>query len=225
VDEANRRVEVARTSAGLARKKLADTVLRSPFDGVVARRLVNPGEYVRAGTPAFQVVNVAPLKFRGEVPERYVPDVKLGDPVTAVSSAVPGPSLTGRIVRIGPSVTVETRSFPIEAELENPEGAVKPGTFCRLSILTGTRVRALVVPESAVVLFAGNPRVFLARDGKAAETPIEVAGRDGDRVVVASGLSAGDPVIATGANLLVDGKAVEIRAPASPPAPPEGDAR
>ena len=63
VDESNRRLEVARTSAGLARKKLADTVLRSPFDGFVARRLVNPGEYVRAGTPAFQVVNVAPLKL------------------------------------------------------------------------------------------------------------------------------------------------------------------
>ena len=83
LEDVRRRLDVARAAADLARKKLTDTVLRAPFDGSVGKRLINAGEYVRTGTQAFYVVRLNPLKFKGDVPERYAPDVKTGDTVIA----------------------------------------------------------------------------------------------------------------------------------------------
>jgi len=211
LDESRRRLDVARTAMDLAEKKLSDTTLRAPFDGKVAQRFVNLGEYVRLGTPAFQLVRISPLKFKGDVPEHYSADVKVGDPVEAFSESFPGRSLKGKVVRISPSISVDSRAFPIEAEIENPSEGVKPGTFAKLSILTGTAEQALTVPDTAVSEFAGNPRVFVVQDGKARERIITIAGRIRDRVIAATGLKPGETVIAAGLDLLTDGQPVTIR--------------
>lgn len=211
LDESRRRVAAAKAAAELARKKLVDTTLKAPFDGKVARRLVNPGEYVRTGTPAFQIVRVSPLKFKGDVPERYTADVRIGALVEASVEALPGRPLAGKIVRIGPQVLVETRSFPIEAEVENPDESLKPGSFAKLSILTGRSGAVLTIPDTAVTEFAGNPRVFVVEGGKAKERIVELAGRSRDRFIVAKGLGAGDKVIAAGLDLVTDGMPVASR--------------
>ena len=211
LDEARRRLDVARSTLDLAKKKVADTSLRAPFDGVVAKRLVNLGEYVRIGTPAFQVVRVTPLKLRTDVPERYISDVAVDDEVTVSGEAVPNGVLKGRVARIGPSVATDSRSFPIEAEIDNPGGSVKPGTFVTVSILTRTQSEAITVPESAVTLFAGNPRVFVADGAVARERVIETAGKVLNRVIVAKGLKAGEQVVSTGIDLLSDGRSISVR--------------
>ncbi len=211
VDEGRRRLDVMRTAADLARKKLADTSVKAPFDGAIARRYANGGEYVRLGNPAFQVVRAVPLKFKGDVPERYAADVRIGDPVTASSESFAGRTLAGKISRIGASVAVDTRSFPFEALIDNPDGAVKPGTFARVSILTSVKTKGVTIPESAIVQFAGNPRVFVVVEGKVRERVVELGTKKGDRVMVLKGVAAGDRVVTTGASLLADGTAVAIR--------------
>jgi membrane fusion protein, multidrug efflux system len=211
VDEGRRRLDVARTAADLARKKLADTSVKAPFDGRIARRFANAGEYVKIGAAAYQVVRAEPLKFKGDVPERYAADVRIGDPVTAASESFPGHPLSGKVSRIGPSVAVDSRSFPVEAEIANPDGAVKPGTFVRVSILIAGTTKGVLVPESAVVQFAGNPRVFIVAGGKVQERVVELGAKSGDRVMVLKGVSAGESVATTGASLLADGTAVAVR--------------
>lgn len=218
VDEAARRQAVARATLDLARKALADTRLRAPFDGVVAKRLVHAGEFVRVGTPAFHLVRVTPLKLTADVPERHVTTVKVGDAVTVAGDALGGRTLTGRIVRIGPAVSETTRAFPIEAEVENPDGTVKPGSFARASIQTGVQSEAITVLESAVLLFSGNPRVFVVREDTVQERVIEVAGRVRDRVVIGKGLTDGERVVITGVELLSDGQRIVVRDQATVPA-------
>jgi len=210
-DEAQRKLDVARAAADLARKKLADTVLRAPFDGSVGKRLVNQGEYVRSGTAAFFLVCINPLKFKGDVPERFAADVHTGDHVRAYTEASDNQSLVGTIVRVGPSVFSDTRSFPVEAEIDNSQGMVKPGSFARVSILTRTLHNVLTIPESAVVSFAGNPRVFVVQEGKARERVIEMEGKLRDKVLVTRGLAGGERVIVSGAELLADGQPVKVR--------------
>jgi membrane fusion protein (multidrug efflux system) len=212
LDDAKRRLDVAGAAADLARKKLLDTSLKAPFDGFVSRRMVNAGEYIRAGTAAFHVVMTTPLKFRGDVPERHVYDVRKGDEVLAyIEARGEEEPLKGRIARVGASVALDTRSFPVEAEVENPAGAIKPGTFARLSILTKTMNDALTIPESAISFFAGNPRVFVIRDGRAQERVIMTGGKVRDRVLVTGGLKAGEKVAASGVELLTEGRAVQVR--------------
>jgi len=210
-DEAKRRLEFAKASAEYATDKLEDTSLRAPFDGLVAKRMINLGEYVRTGTPAYQIVMTSPLKFRGEVPERYTEDVKPDNEVMAYVESRRGEPLHGKIVRIGASVNAVTRSFPIEAKIENPDNVIKPGTFSRLSILTATFQDALTVPESGVTFFAGNPKVFVLSDGKAIERAIEIEGKSKDRYIITKGLAAGEVIATSGVGLLSDGNLITIR--------------
>jgi len=211
LEDVLRRLDVARATADLARKKLQDTTLRAPFDASVGKRLINAGEYVRTGTQALYLVRLNPLKFKGDVPERYAPDVKIGDQVVAYPESSSQMPVRGKIIRIGPSVYNDSRSFPIEAEIPNEEGAIKPGTFARLSILTRTIDNTLTVPENAVFSFAGSPRAFVIENGKAREQAIETEGKIKDRVMVAKGLREGEKVAITGVELLSDGQAVTIR--------------
>ncbi len=211
MDENRRKLDVASAAADLARKKLADTVLRAPFDGAVGKRLVNSGEYVRSGSAAFYLVRLNPIKFRGDVPERYSGDVHKDDHVLAYTDAGRDYSFPGTIVRVGPSVASDSRSFSVEAEIDNSENKIKPGSFARVSILTQKVDTMLTVPETAVTTFAGTPRVFVAKDGKAVERVIEKAGKMRDRVLVAKGLAEGEQVVTTGVELLTDGKPITIR--------------
>jgi membrane fusion protein (multidrug efflux system) len=211
LDENRRRLEVARTAADLARKKVADTSLIAPIDGMVSKRLINVGEYVRIGTPAFQIVRTTPLKLKADVPERYVSNVTIGSAVTVEYEALRDKPLTGTVVRVSPIVAVDSRSFPIEAQIENPKGSVKPGTFARASVMIAKPEKALVVPEAAVASFAGTPRVYVFQDGKAHERVIEVSGKNKGRFIVTKGLSQGEKVIVTGLESLADGRPVVAR--------------
>ena len=211
VDEGRRRLEVAKAAADLAAKKFADTTLRAPFAGTIAKRLVNAGEYIRVGTPAFMIVNADPIKLKGDVPERFASDVKVGDEVQIFIAANPAVPVVGKIVRVGPSVALDSRSFPIEARVDNADGKLKAGSFARASIRTSTIDDALTIPERAVFTFAGNPRVFVVDGGKAHEQPIEIAGKSLDKVLVGKGLNAGQKVAASSVELLTDGRAVTVR--------------
>lgn len=211
LDESRRRQGIARANAELTAKQLRDTTLRAPIDGLVSRRMVNLGEYVRVGTPAFALVGTSQLKLRADVPERYASDVKAGDPVEAVFEAFSGQVLQGEVVRIGPAVATDTRSFPIEARFENSDRRVKPGTFAKATIRTGTEEQSVTVPEAAVATFAGNPRVFVVEEEKALERPIEIAGRYQDRIMVAKGLAAGETVVSSGVDMLSNGVKVTSR--------------
>jgi len=210
LDEAKRKLDVARATADLARKKFSDTILRAPFDGSIAKRFINAGEYIRSGASAFYVVRIHPIKFKGDVPERYAGDVHRDDHVLAYTESSTL-SLPGTIVRVGPSVTSDSRSFPVEAEIDNSEGRIKPGSFARVSILTRKLQNVLTVPEAAVFTFAGNTRVFVVKDGAAQERIIETSGKLRDRVLVIKGLSAGEKIVTTGVELLTDGKPVIVR--------------
>lgn len=210
-DDAARRVDVARVTLDTAKKKLADTELKAPFDAVVAKRLVNEGEYVRTGSAIFHLVRISPLKFRGEVPERYAPLVKNGIPVTVMPASVPGTSAQGTIRRVSPLIAADNRSFPIEAEVPNGDLKIKSGTFatCRI-LLPGSEV-VVVIPEKALVTFAGTDKVFVFENGKIKERLVTVADRRAGKVLIAQGLSVGEQVVVSASESLYDGMAAAPR--------------
>jgi multidrug efflux pump subunit AcrA (membrane-fusion protein) len=197
---AQRRSEVA-----LARQQLEDTTLESPIEGVVRERHVFAGEYRAAGTPVVTVVRQHPLRLQLSVPEREALAVR---PSQAVRVTVEGdPNVyEGRVVRLSPAITEGSRTLPIEAEVPNPRGELRPGTFARAEIVT-SRETALVVPASALVTFAGVEKVLTVKDGKAAEARVRTGRREGSRIEITEGLRPGDVVILEPGNL-VDGAPV-----------------
>jgi membrane fusion protein (multidrug efflux system) len=112
------------------------------------------------------------------------------------------------VVRLSPSIAEGTRTLAIEAAVPNPDGQLRPGSFARAEIVVD-EATALVVPHSAVIVFAGVEKVMTVEEGAARERRIRTGGRVGDRVEVLDGLTAGTLVITSGGNL-ADGAPVTI---------------
>jgi RND family efflux transporter MFP subunit len=199
---AQRRSEIA-----IARQQLDDTMLRSPIDGVVRERSVFAGEYRSAGTPVLTVVKQHPLRLQLSVPERSSSTVRVGQRVI-VTVEGDGTAHEGRVSRVSPSILEGTRTLPIEAEVPNTAGRLRPGTFAKADIVTADNP-ALVVPLSALVVFAGVEKVLVVKDGKAHEQRVRTGLRVGDRVELLDGVAPGDVVILTPGGL-ADGSPVSI---------------
>jgi RND family efflux transporter MFP subunit len=199
---AQRRSEVA-----IARQQLDDTTLRSPIDGIVRERLVFAGEYRSAGTPIATIVRQHPLRLQLAVPERAATSLRVGQ---TVHVTVEGDTTAhqGRVSRVSPSIAEETRTLPVEAEIPNESGRLRPGTFAKAEIITDNSP-ALVVPQSALVVFAGVEKLLVVKDGKVHEQRIRTGARTGDRVEVLDGVSPGDVIILTPGGL-ADGSPVTI---------------
>lgn len=196
-----------RSELALARQQLEDTVLRSPIDGVIRARMAFAGEFRAAGTPIATVVRQDPLRLQLAVPERSASDVRAGQVVRVI---VEGEADVheGTVVRLSPSIAEGTRTLAIEASVPNPDAHLRPGTFARADIVV-SETRALVVPESAVIVFAGVEKVMTVEDGTAHERRIRTGARTGDRIEVLDGLSDGAVVIVNGGSI-ADGAAVTI---------------
>ncbi len=215
LDDAKFAAQQLRAAADLARKKYADTELRAPFSGAIARRLVSTGEYVKVGQPLFQVVALDPLKLTGEVPERYLADVKVGDPLEAYVDAFPNETFVGKLSRMSPTVNPQSRAFSIEARFAagSRKGVrLKPGVFARAVLRLGRAENALAVPQAAVATFAGVSRIFVLEGGTAHEHPVEIGARlaDDHVVVRGQGLAVGQRVAVAGVARLAEGVPVSI---------------
>lgn len=196
-----------RSELALARQQLDDTVLRSPIDGVVRERLVFAGEYRSAGTPIATVVRQHPLRLQLAVPERSSTTLRAGQRVR-VSVEGDADVHEGRVIRVSPSIAEGTRTLPVEAEIPNTSGRLRPGTFAKAEIVTAENA-GLLVPQSSLVVFAGVEKVLVVKDGKAHEQRVRTGQRVGDRVEIIEGLNVGDSVIVSPGGL-ADGSPVSV---------------
>lgn len=211
-------IETARTRQGLlaqrkselaiARQQLADSRLTAPFDGAIRDRIANVGDYVAAGTPVAVLVRVHPLRLRLAVPEREAAGVKVGQPVELTVEGDPVRH-TGRVARISPAISEENRTLLVEAEVPNPGGGLRPGSFARAEIVVQASDPAVLVPASAIVSFAGIDKVIGVEDGKAVEKRVKTGRRSGERVEIVDGVKAGERVVLEPGNL-VTGEAVRV---------------
>ncbi|HEY5996512.1 MAG TPA: efflux RND transporter periplasmic adaptor subunit, partial [Candidatus Deferrimicrobiaceae bacterium] len=198
VEEIHNRIELLaerRSSLALAKQQLADTELRSPIDGAVRARQASVGVYLAEGAPVVALVRVHPLRLRVSVPERDASSIRVGQPVR-VHPEGDAAEHTGRITRISPAIQELNRTLAIEAELPNPGGRLRPGTFARAEIEVAAPSPTVLVPSSAIVSFAGIEKVMGVKDGKAVERRVRTGRRSGDRIEILEGLAAGDPIVA-----------------------------
>jgi RND family efflux transporter MFP subunit len=212
LDEARNRQAILaqrRSELEIARQQLADSVLHAPISGMVQNRNANVGQYLAAGAPIVTIVQMNPLRLRTAVPEREARTVRAGQPVRVVVEGAPGIH-DGRVARISPSFDEANRTLLVETQVSNARGILRPGAFARAEVVVSSGQRALVVPPSAVVAFAGIERVFTVTDGKAAEKRVKTGRRTDEGVEILEGISAGDQVVLSPGNM-THGESVSIR--------------
>lgn len=201
-------IDAEHANLKLAEAAFRDGTIRAPFDAYVQRRLVAPGEFVKAQTAVMSLVKVDPLKLRAEVPEKMAPWVKVGQSMTLAVEAMPDAAITGHIARLSPAVNPQTRAFPLEGRVPNPGGNLKPGGFARVHIVTDLTEQVLTVPATALQYRYGVNRIFVVKGDRLRGTEIKIGDRVGERVEVVSGVAAGETIAATDVEKLADGARV-----------------
>ncbi len=195
--------------------------LRAPDDGIISKRLVQPGQVVSAGAELLRMIRRGRLEWRPELPEAELARVSIGADVSVRDSS--GRAVAGRVRAISPGVDMSTRTGTVYADLPEP-GALQAGAFVEGRIVTSASP-ALMVPAASVVMRDGYAYVFTV-DGKSLvkRLRVRVGASDGGQVEVLDGLQPGQQVVATGAGFLGDGDRVRVVA-ANPPAATTGGTR
>jgi RND family efflux transporter MFP subunit len=190
----------------MARKALADAVVRAPFDGIVDERLVSVGDYVIRGTKVASVMRTTPLRVELTVPGQYLSSIAAGRSVSLEVDAYPGKTFTGQVRYVSPAVRVDSRALVIEAVVPNESGELKPGLFATARIEQANRTPAVLVPASAIRTDAGVARVFLVSKEGTAEERIVTTGQTVDgQIELTSGIKAGDTVATSNVDRIADG--------------------
>lgn len=210
--EARRNTARAARDAVALRRSFAD--LRAPDDGIISKRLVQPGQVVAAGTELLRLIRDGRLEWRAELTADDLVRVQPGNRILLTTRD--GQRVDGSVRAVSPGVDAQTRTGTVYADLPAP-GGLQPGTYLQGRIATGVG-QALAVPTASVVQRDGFPTVFTV-DAKNIVHRVRVrtgASADG-RVEIVAGLKAGDAVVERGAGFLGDGDLVRVvaSAPAS----------
>ena len=198
-------LQAARARVLLARKANADTVVRAPFAGVVAERLVTTGDYVTKGMKIAIVVRVNPLRVRLTIPEQFVSVVATGQPVSFEVDAYPGRTFEGRVKYVSPSLQADQRALTVEASVPNPNAVLKPGLFATARIEQPARTPGVLVPAGAVATSAGTSRVYVVNGDHVDERIVTTGETVGDQVEIIRGVTAGERVATKNVAQLADG--------------------
>src|SRR5499427_8556086 len=124
-----------RSELAIAQQQLVETTLYAPFDGAVRERRASLGEYLNAGAPVATIVRLHPLRLRVETPEREAQGIKVGQSVLVLVEG-DQQSYSGRVARLSPAFQEQSRTLIIEAEVDNQQGKLRPGSFARAEIQT-----------------------------------------------------------------------------------------
>ena len=177
----------------IAKQQLADTVIKSPFEGGIQDRRADVGEYFNIGTPLVTVVRLDPLCLRVEVSERDATQVRRGQDLRfALEGDTHVYDVT--IQRLSPALDETNRMLVVEADIKN-DGRFHPGCFARAEIVIAKASPALTIPTNAVIAFAGIEKAFIVQAGKAVEKRVTTGRAAREGVEVLSGLARGDEVV------------------------------
>jgi RND family efflux transporter MFP subunit len=229
VDVARAKVDAANAAVAAARQRtvsaaaqveeahiaLADTDLRSPLGGILLERRVEVGTFATAGTPAFIVADLHLVKARFNVPDTALEAFRVGQSLPLTVDAFPDERFDGRILSIAPAADPRARSFEVVVSVANPEMKLRSGMIASIRASdTGADRRRPQIPIDALVHDSVQER-YLAyttelKDGKTVvrAVPVTPGPLAGNQVVILEGLTPGQRIIVSGANLLRPGDVV-----------------
>ncbi|WP_349743292.1 efflux RND transporter periplasmic adaptor subunit [Roseateles cavernae] len=229
VDQAEATLKVAEAQVSLARAQLARLQVRAPFDGVMGIRLINLGDYVKDGADLVSVEDASSMWVDFRLPERFVPQLRLGQDVSLGLDALPGREFKARIEALDSQLDTAGRSMLVRARLLGDTSMLRSGLFARVRVVFALREQALVVPEEALVPMGGKQfvvKLVEGADGRLMTQRVEaqLGMRVPGKVELLGGVKAGDRVVTAGQGPLMRGesqavKLVDLDKPAAARAP------
>ncbi|HUM40748.1 MAG TPA: efflux RND transporter periplasmic adaptor subunit [Nitrospira sp.] len=215
------RAQVQQMTVALAQAEtnLAYSYIRAPFAGYIAERNLDPGAYVSGTTASTSTVSrgilsvhdVETVRTLIEVVEKDVPLVQIGQRADVRAEAYPNEVFEGRVTRIVQALNRATRTMTVEVDLPNKDHRLKGGMFARVEVLVGKHPQAIQIPLDAVSRLEESQYVYVVKDGKAHQVPVELGARAENRVEVVKGLAGDEQLIVSGKDLVSEGVPVQTQ--------------
>lgn len=209
-DEAEAAERQGKARLALAAARLEKMDIKAPFNGVLGLRAVSLGAYVSPGTPLFSLSSTSPIQIDFRAPELKAPFLKVGQKTEVYVDAIAGRVFEGVIVALDPQLDEAGRSLGVRAQVDNADGALRPGMFARVKVNYGDAQDVLVVPERAIFLKGIETFVYRVVDDKAIEAKVRLGERRVGEVEILEGIAAGDDVVSDGQIKLREGAKVMI---------------
>ena len=188
---------------------LGYTIVRAPFDGVIARKFADVGDLASPGQPLLEIEDDTSFQVEAGIPDTLAEKLAAGAPL-AIEVPASGTKFTGTIVEISSAADPSTRT--VTAKISVPAGVtVRSGQFARVTV-PGAPVRMLLAPAAAVTALGQMQRVFVAdKDNRAVLRLVKTGAARGDRVEIVSGLDDGERVVVAPPTGLREGQALEMQ--------------
>ncbi|UCD81467.1 MAG: efflux RND transporter periplasmic adaptor subunit [Desulfobacterales bacterium] len=199
----------------LAKRDLRKTTLRSPYDGTIAWRSVDPHEEVKVGQKVFEIDAKGTMEVQLAVPETNIDRIQIDDPATVTFPTLPGVSVNGRISYIG-SAAVKANAFPVKVELMGSNEKVKPGMTAEVNLVVKDEERkpGYLIPLQAILMAPQANRGFVfvydSETSTVKKNPVSFRGTQHKKAFVDEGLAIGDIIAVAGVSFLADGLEVKL---------------
>lgn len=209
VDEAATNLRSARANLDMARVQMKKATVTSTINGIVARKMVEEGEYVNPGQPIAHVVDLADLVITAQVPERQVSQLRRGMPVRVAIESL-GEVFDGVVHVVMPAAHPTSRTFEVRVKVPNPEFRILVGMTASMDIASRTHDDVVVVRQDWVVESGEDRFIYQVDGGVARRKAVQLGPAEEDRVLVQEGLSAGERLVVEGHRNLYDGQKVMV---------------
>lgn len=208
--------DAAKENVAFLRKNV---ILVAPFNGIISGKYFEAGE-MYSGAPVasvgkaaiLSIIQVERLKALVSISEKYLPSIKTGMEVALKYDVYPDQDFTGKVVRISPTISAQSRSFEIEVSVNNPGEKLRPGMFGRVTIPL-EKAEALLLPAESVLKMQGsnNRYLFKNENGIAKRVDVQLGERYDDKVeIISDKLQKGDIIVVEGQARLLDGMKLQI---------------
>lgn len=219
-DAAESKLKQKEGSVDQMRSMITKKTLRAPFDGALGIRQVNIGQMVNAGQQIVALTSLDSVYVDFALPQQYLSQLSSGLDVRVLTDAIPGREFHGKLTAINSMVDTSTRNVTLQATLQNPDHALRPGIYGKIEVVLPEKARTLVIPGSAVSYAPFGDSVFVIEKKKDEKTGqesqtirqqfVRIGEARGDFVAITNGLKAGDTIVGTGVFKLRNGMAVTI---------------
>ena len=211
LDERRRDLETARAALAAIESRLADRLIKAPFDGVLGLRNISVGALVEPSDPITTLDDLSTMKLDFSVPSVFLADLKPGLAVSARAPEYGALTFSGAVSGVDSRIDPVTRSIQVRALIPNPDGRLKPGLLMQVQLNRNPR-DALVVPESALLQQGQDHFVIRVGEGdKAERVKVRIGARRPGEVEVIAGLHAGDRVVTHGNDKVRPGQSLGVR--------------
>src|SRR5262245_38143157 len=173
MDDLKTKLETSKQNLAQAQYDLSQTRIVAPFGGKVVTRMIQLGETVTPGKECFRVDDFTPLLARVYFPERDQAQVHVGQLATLEATAAPGVSYPARVTLVNPTVDRDNGTFKVTLEVADPKGTLRPGSFARVRLTSGSFDDTIVVPKKAVITEDGDAFVFVAAGDSVNRVPVK----------------------------------------------------